>query len=107
MEPTLSIAMTNLKALAEEAGLLVTLEDNDSGDVLQSFTLVVQRQQVAEPTNMLEVVSNAERLTVHSCRTFNEGRWSHSFRRLGYAGLNDTLPLKYAAGYIRRMAQET
>ena len=74
-------------------GLVVEVEEKDD-EVLQSFSVTITRQQAANPTNMLEVVQNADMIRLHSLRTFHEGRWSNSARQYGYSGNSRELTVR-------------
>ena len=84
MSIVLSGPMARLSTQASALGLDVEIKDNGSDAVMQSVTLVIRRPQVANPTNMLEVVNNAEAVHVHAVRMWGKGRWSHSATFWGY-----------------------
>lgn len=76
-------------AQARELGLVVEIEDKTDDPILQSVSVRVARPRV-EAQNMLDVVNNAELITVHSVRTYNRGKWSHTARSYSYTDYRGT-----------------
>lgn len=96
MSIVLSGPMATLSTQASALGLEVEIKDNGSDHVMQSVTLIIRRPQVAEPTNMLEVVNNAEAVHVHAVRMWGKGRWNHHVTFWGYGQRKGTwMPLKH------------
>lgn len=98
-----SAVITRLITQAKAAGLAVTVEE-ENGDVLQSVSVTIRRPQV-EAANMLDVVNNAEWISLHSVRTFNEGRWTNSARVYTYSDYRGSkTTLRRAAYRIQGMS---
>jgi hypothetical protein len=87
---SLSIVATRVIKQAKALGLIVEVQDNNSDRILQSYTVKITRPQVETPQNMLDVVRNAEQLSLHLARCHNEGRWHHGARTYSYTDYSGT-----------------